>query len=75
MLNVIDAFDVHSNRTSVSAQRFCSRFIACGHNVIICIGDGKGEFDTGKFNVPFFQDIIDEQQGSMIAKPDIFILF
>lgn len=65
---VIDAFDVHSNGTSVSAQRFCKRFIARGHNVkVVCAGDGKGDFDAGKFRVPFFQDIIDKQ-GSMIAK-------
>ena len=66
---VIDAYDVHSNGTSISAQRFCTEFKKRGHNVrVVCAGDGHGEYDVGTFKIPFFQDIIDKQ-GTAIAKP------
>ena len=65
---VIDAYDVHSNGTSISAQRFCTEFKKRGHNVrVVCAGDGHGEYDVGSFKIPFFQDIIDKQ-GTTIAK-------
>ena len=71
---VIDAYDVHSNGTSISAQRFCSELKKRGHDVkVVCAGDGTGEYDVGTYNVPFFQKIIDEQ-GTAIAKPGKKIL-
>ena len=71
---VIDAYDVHSNGTSISAQRFCAEFEKRGHNVrVVCAGDGTGEYDVGTYHVPFFQDIIDKQ-GTAIAKPGKKIL-
>lgn len=73
---VIDLYDVHSNGTSVSAQRFVECLRARGHEVrIVTAGSREGPdiYHVPAMHIPFFQGLI-EKEGFVLAKGDEAVL-
>jgi glycosyltransferase involved in cell wall biosynthesis len=69
ILFVIDAYNTHSNGTSISAQRFAEELRKRGHEVrVLTVGENSDEiFGLKEFKVPIFNNLI-HKHGFMFPK-------